>query len=88
MRFLLLLSVTCVGYAMENQTINEGQLLIGVRQENPIRNAAQHCCDHHGGTLVMCSVLTCIGGFVGIGCWHAGGVGAAKSAGAIAQIME
>jgi hypothetical protein len=88
MRIVLLLSVTCMGYAMENQAINETRPLIGPHQENTIQSTVQHCCDYHGGKLLLCGVLTCIGGLAGAGCWHAGGIEAAKAASAIAQVMQ
>lgn len=89
MRIVLLLSVTCMGYAMENQAINrEERPLIQVQQEHPVQDAMTHCRDYHCGKLIMCGVLTCAGGLVGAGCWYAGGIDALRASSAVAQVMQ
>lgn len=93
MRILLLLSITCMGYAMENGAINhdgEDQPLFHFqqREENLCCRNARWCCDHHGGTLIVCGSLLCVGGFGGLACWAAGGAKAIKASSVIAQVMQ
>jgi hypothetical protein len=96
MRLLLLLAVGCIGYAMENNppaainTANEQQPLLNIQlnRENPIRQAAIDCADRYGGIGIVCCSLLCIGGLVGVGCWHAGAVGAAKASSVVVGTMQ
>ena len=92
MRMLLLLMVTCLGYAMENspptQAINaahEQQPLLNVHgnEENLIRGAIIHCADHYAGAVICCGSMLCMGGIVVLGCWHAGGASAIKASRAV-----
>lgn len=92
MRALLLVSFFCIGYAMEHERINgddENQRLFDFQpqQEHCLRNKVRWCIDHHTGTLVLCGSLVCIGGFIGLTCWTAGGVKVTQAS-IVAQVME
>lgn len=96
MRFLLLLSIASMGYAMEDyqppvqedpQPINnvrdETVPLLNVElRRRTMRDAVNHCTDHHFGKVLLCGY--CIGaGLVGTACWYAGCVEGFKASYAI-----
>lgn len=97
-RFLLLLSVTCMGYAMNNGRFadaingpqyNENQRLLNRQrdQENCVQAAVRYCTDRRAGALIVCGNCLCAG-LIGVACWHAGCVDAGQASRIVAQVMQ